>query len=959
MDASLDLSSTQRIILLIDLHPLLSLQDPSSYISSILSAAQKIISFPPLSSSISAFKLFFSSISPILSTSNVHRLLGKSPTFLSFDRPHQTLDSLAKSLNSLLAIPDLGVSGSPRASLLARSLLQLEHDYGWQTHSENPKGTRELLQFRSNLVVLFSSLSKDSRFLAEYVESVTDVDGSVTFDAFLKRFVQVFRPVKERLIPRDIHLCLLDVNYGSEGDPEISRSGWLERGIRELSWGYCSTDAIVLGSVLVPFGLLYPYIGCSMGHTLDRGSKNGHAEFVLGIADASGKPLECTGCNLEVLDLKLLSERTILSFPFLKDFCSKITKVRVTQVWKKEKGEKFIKNAAALTILRGFSGNCRKYVKQHTEKKFFADRVFESLCLEKGEIKEHKPVWQLLLAFLYGRSYCAVVSMSDSDGNSVEGILLPFTINYVAVHIIEKGCVDLFQSASSITDGLSEVLDSSINGASKDKNARRKRNKLQEDLLQSTTWSSFRGVLLSYANDTVSGVDLDELYLSRGHTNSKKLRFLKCWMSQSKSYFSSGCQINQPEAKEHINVIDEAGRVVPSEEEAGVNLMSSSTDEADATYRSMHGKDASAFSCLDDLEAFLGSIHQKIEQGLHSEDADLGILAERLVGLSVLALYRKLEGNTIKNSDFKEADGAYDAKVASEVFHLLLRKPKDLILKYKGVNPASAASASSSANYSTEYKIREHELQMCFRMEILQSDVRASIEENMKQKMIKEICTLLQFVDINLQGHSFHAENVVEFAQRTIKSRYNHSLEAVVQKIYNKMEFDLFVEVEASDSLHNSNDDEFKNSNSNGRIHKNSVGPTSGVPIYQATHQEDVKVHHCMRDHKHEQQLIRAQERRNRDRRFSSFTSWVPDLHRVWAIKKTRTEKPICEPLPKPFKRRKRTAVASDMVCETPMTGTKHSNEQKDAACSEIKSCKSLPKALFRHEGDLGSSIIS
>lgn len=63
-----------------------------------------------------------------------------------------------------------------------------------------------------------------------------------------------------------------------------------------------------------------------------------------------------------------------------------------------------------------------------------------------------------------------------------------------------------------------------------------------------------------------------------------------------------------------------------------------------------------------------------------------------------------------------------------------------------------------------------HELQILFRMEILCLKIGASIEE--KQKMIKEICSLLQFIDINLQGDSFHREGIVEFAERTIKTRY-------------------------------------------------------------------------------------------------------------------------------------------------------------------------------------------
>ena len=48
-----------------------------------------------------------------------------------------------------------------------------------------------------------------------------------------------------------------------------------------------------------------------------------------------------------------------------------------------------------------------------------------------------------------------------------------------------------------------------------------------------------------------------------------------------------------------------------------------------------------------------------------------------------------------------------------------------------------------------------------------------AIEEGSKQKMIKEICSLLQFIDINLQGDSFQSDSILEYAEKTIKSRYD------------------------------------------------------------------------------------------------------------------------------------------------------------------------------------------
>jgi len=35
--------------------------------------------------------------------------------------------------------------------------------------------------------------------------------------------------------------------------------------------------------------------------------------------------------------------------------------------------------------------------------------------------------------------------------------------------------------------------------------------------------------------------------------------------------------------------------------------------------------------------------------------------------------------------------------------------------------------------------------------------------------MIKENCSLLQFIDINLQGHLFQNDSILEYTEKTIK----------------------------------------------------------------------------------------------------------------------------------------------------------------------------------------------
>jgi hypothetical protein len=137
-------------------------------------------------------------------------------------------------------------------------------------------------------------------------------------------------------------------------------------------------------------------------------------------------------------------------------------------------------------------------------------------------------------------------------------------------------------------------------------------------------------------------------------------------------------------------------------------------------------------------------------------------------------------------------------------------------------------------------------------------------------------------------------------------------MEDVIKKIYAKMEFDLFDddEVGCSDSLpSSSNHDEVKVDR--GRSHRSSSTNASALRLLQ----RDARSHYKQED----EELVRAQERRNRERRLSSFTSWVPDLRRVWALKH-----PGKEPRSRSVsKRRKRRTACSDMVFETPMTAAK------------------------------------
>ncbi|KAK4850767.1 hypothetical protein QYF36_009660 [Acer negundo] len=76
--------------------------------------------------------------------------------------------------------------------------------------------------------------------------------------------------------------------------------------------------------------------------------------------------------------------------------------------------------------------------------------------------------------------------------------------------------------------------------------------------------------------------------------------------------------------------------------------------------------------------------------------------------------------------------------VAVELTKLLLTEPKELIDMPKSNDPSTQASGPMPTEIASENIARlRYELQILFRMEILQSEVGASIEEPMKQKFVK------------------------------------------------------------------------------------------------------------------------------------------------------------------------------------------------------------------------------
>ncbi|XP_010261460.1 PREDICTED: uncharacterized protein LOC104600290 [Nelumbo nucifera] len=1009
MGGALDFSQTQRIVFLIDLHPLLHLQNPKHYITSVIDSARTFLTFPPLSSSLFAFKLFFSSLSPLLSSSKLHRLLGKSAvSSFSFDRPSQTLLSLSETLNSLPALSGTLIS-PPRASLTSSSLLQLIHDYAWEPRIQDLIGkSTELPTVRSNLILLFSPASRSLKCLSEFVDVKIDDESLVTVDVFSEKFFQLFGSVSEGFVDRDIHFSWIDViheqDYGGESverEELVLGKMFLGKGIKRLGWGFCSTDAIIVGSALIPFGLIYPNIVCpSIGYNLTNCPKIAHAELNLEILDVNEKPLECKGCDLELFDFKLpclqrsddvlhalepansVAGRCHRGKTFWGDIGDGILNIRVKEVQRRNDESIKIDHQFNDSILvHALSEEHGKGQKKESSDDLFADKVLEMLWMETDGFMSVKsiPIWQLLLNFLSRGGYWALVSVAKDGGDSFMGILKPLTIHTAILSIVNSGysfCDSVHHSnqssfsllgsaartESDVSNDIANLnhsngptasqpgaLSYKISSATDD--AKRKRNRKHLKSLQDFTWSSFYQAVLNHFE-----VDLEEVYFARKLDTSKKLRFLRCWMKQVKK--SSCCQIERNVLKTDSHIQKEMeGKFVGSQQEECDQPVLSSHSNGETLLSGDSGvrEDVDPIYSLENLESFFGSIPQKIQHGLESADVDLGALAERLVESCIRWLYWKHELENKNLTHEEHMDGTCAGTVAAELIKLLLKEPKDLTAKYKGHNPSSDPS---SALYTSENIIREYELQILFRMEILRSKVKVGVEETIKQKMVKQICSLLDIIQYHLAGGFFGDVSLGMYAGRTIKNRYSDSLGDVVQRIYTRMDLLLFDDEddEAPGSLFNSED-----SDQSRRItlEKNEVNANSRV-CSESTSSRDEHLHPpenqnkrlvAVREEEHvHQRLMEAQERRERARRFSSFTSWVPDLQRVWAPRQPKAMVKA-EYLRKLSKRKKEQRGDSyDVVCETPMTGKKLSCTRGSTG-DVVNSSGSVSKALFQDEG--------
>ncbi|PKI52106.1 hypothetical protein CRG98_027522 [Punica granatum] len=915
-DPITDFSRTKRVVFLIDLDPLLRLQNADQYLTSVVSSAKTILSFPPLSSSLFSFKLFFSSLSPILSSSK----LPASSLHLSFNDPCTTLLSLSQCLSSL---PEFSQSSttisSPRALNIAASLRQVLHDYTWDPVivEDSLLGTSSPCNsaIRSNLVVLFSPIGRTRDWASQLIGVETEDEILSSVDQFGSKFCGVFKNVNSSFVSKDIHCSWVDVKYA----PKCAEPEGLElvvNGIRSLGWGFCSTQSIFFGPMLVPFGLIYPSIGLPSKFSGFCGAQaRVRSSLGLEITDVDGKPLECKLCGLQLVSLKnsvtLKNNDLFLcvesgnshvgphvgSGAWLEQFMGGTVKVEAVE--KHGKFAEIKESSSEMILVQECSGKSEKDQEDDGGSEFFVDGMLQLLASEMGEfVRKSPPIWQIFLGFMYKEGYWALVSLTKPDGDRCFGVLKPFSIFSALISLTnEKPNLDdmvknirvgsrlqFIQKVGNQISGSKNAVLVEKNGSTNLKvepSANKKNDRLVSTkskkshrtlgLFQDLTWSEFQKVELEGLD-----VRIDELYFARERRNSKKLKFLKCWAKQVKSYTCSGTSITdgpKPQTKTPKEMGNAAGEAHQASEQP-----ISASDSLTAASR-VQGE--IAIDCgVENPEDVLRDIPNKIWKGLESKEVDLGILAQRLVNSSIYCLYQKPE------------------------------------------------------------------------MRDTSEEISAAIKDSVKQKFIKQICSLLEYIQSHLEGF-FSDWSLHNYVEKIIKSRYSGDLEEVVHQIYSKMDLLLFDQEddEVPNSLLNSEEESGQSWRDITEKGNGEVGRNGGLISAESESQPRPRKRFTWRNEERDERLIKARERRERARRVASYTSWVPDLQRVWAPKQQlNATKAKPEPSTKQSKRMGKGSVARDIVCETPLTVNKRPclqrNESPDQD-SVVHRSGPIPKALF------------
>lgn len=509
------------------------------------------------------------------------------------------------------------------------------------------------------------------------------------------------------------------------------------------------------------------------------------------------------------------------------------------------------------------------------------------------------------LSFLYREGCWALVSTLNEDGESFKGLLKPFTVHSALLSFIDgrikKVSSDPVNKRGAST---SEICAPLVDG---------KRKKIKKNVLQDLMWSTFYRAAYE-----LSDFNLAEVYFAREFAKSKKMKFLKCWLRQIQKS-SLDHHIPPDKSRSHQHKIDEKDeRMSKTHCENEMPISSQVSPEPPE----MQDGVASA-SCSETAETFFSNLPKKIQHGLEAEGVDLQILAQRLVNASIHWLHQKQESKSLENQT-PELENTSKRTVGAKLIELLTRDPK----KLKRQNDNTSVQASDQGSTS-EILVKEYELQILLRMEVLQSEVAGSIEGLTKRKLVKQICTLLDIFQYLVEGGIHGHVSLYDYAERTIKTRYQHNLGDVVDKIYTQWIY--FGEEDENNLLQLNSED----SNHSWRDKQE---------LYHILNKDSQKMTSTEDE---------ARKRRERARRFVSFTSSAPDLQRVWAPKQPKAGTTKSQSFSSKSKRMERQRSTYTVVCETPMSGKKRSGSQRTRKTLDdqgIYSSNCVSKALFQDD---------
>ncbi|KAG2299185.1 hypothetical protein Bca52824_035657 [Brassica carinata] len=556
---------------------------------------------------------------------------------------------------------------------VSASLRQIVYDYAWEpvVRGTIPGFTDggEVDVVRSNLVLMFSPISRDLNWVSEFLDVKCSDECLRELDSFKSKFGEVFDSVNDLFDDRDIHLSWIDVSFGERSQLGL-KCEFFDSGVRGLGWGHCSTDSIIYGSLIVPFGLIYPTLGVSPNLST---SHRFTVQACLEIADIDGKPMECKCGELEFSSSGMSSGKSCDEFINLgsaseepysesitEEFCSGVTKLSI----------KALRMCDDLVELERYT--CDTFVvhevshesdqEQEQESGFWADRVLQILEKETGEkIAKKSPIWQVLLSYLYREGYSALVSLTNSNGSYRTGILKPFTFSSALICVFD----------SEVSPQTVDHEDSSKKVSCSEN--KRKPSKKILNSLHDMCWEEFCRSVKGYGQ-----IDIEDAYFSK-FSNSKKYKFLKCWMKQIRKprvcslSVSSNCDAQEdvqadPNEKTH-NSSEETDKTT--------SLPVSEEDIALSGNRlSVRQENDTSVIASESSEIFFASLPGKIKQGIESEEIDLAALAERLVKSCLL------HSSQILEKDFSCESGNL-LSVTEELTKMLLKEPKDLVAKFK------------------------------------------------------------------------------------------------------------------------------------------------------------------------------------------------------------------------------------------------------------------------------------